>query len=183
MDFSQFDERKKAEEGILVVLKDPYANEAGEHPELGKDGFYVRGEASESYQAALAAEMFAEAETVDAKEGDTVEEVRKSLETSIHERDVEAALKLIIRATPEMSFNGKPVGDDKEQIRKVLNCCFPVLGVEEDADGNVKMRTVKAKDGSDLEIPAFKQENKTFAAQVLEVAKKRQAFTAGSAKA
>lgn len=172
MDFAAFNERKSAEKGLFVVLNHPYEDEP---TPLGEDGFFVRGAASETYQAALAEEMFSEVEA-DIEEGDSAEKIKKSLETMAHEKDVDAALKLIISANPEMQYDGKPVGSDPEQIRAVLNCTFPEMRVATDDDGKPKMRTVTGKDGEKIEIPQFEQANKTFAAQVIQAAGKRSAF-------
>ncbi|PHR93488.1 MAG: hypothetical protein COA78_32825 [Blastopirellula sp.] len=160
MELSQFNGRKRAEDGIYMRLCDPYSGEP-----MGDDkdapGFNVRGIASHTVQGRIAEMQKAAA---DADDGEDTEAALERL----HQNLIDSAMRYIISPV-NMTNDGADVKTDDE-IRAFLDMTFPVLEVVTDKDGQPAMNTVKNKDGNDVQIPKFDLSNKPFAKQVIDAA-------------
>lgn len=175
MDMSQFDGRKKAEEGVFVPLRHPYTDEPFAKGK-GAPGFYVRGLAARSVQSRLAEMQRAAKDAVES------EEDQDAVMERLHENLIDQALKYIIRADDEMEYDGALVGDDPEMIRKVLNSTFPEMRVVKDEDGSPITHQVKGDDGEMVDVPKFEMANKTFAQQMIEAAEDGSRFFGRTSK-
>ncbi|WP_306150749.1 hypothetical protein [Roseovarius sp. MMSF_3281] len=175
MDMSSFDGRKRAEEGVFEPLRHPYT---GEPLATGKGapGFYVRGTAARSVQMRLA-EMQKEAKDA-AKDDETQEAAMERL----HERLIDGAMKYIIRADDKMEYDGQPVGEDPELIRKVLDGTFPEMRIVKDVDGSPITHEIKDDNGELIEVPKFEMANEPFAQQMIKAAEDGSRFFGKTSK-
>ncbi|WP_425070641.1 hypothetical protein [Sagittula sp. S175] len=161
MDFGQFDQRAKAEAGVMVQLHQPYDKTAKIEDENGPCGFMVRGVAAKSVQERLAA---LQKKAGKAKDGEDEQAVLER----IHESQIEAAMGYIIEAV-NISIAGKPVAT-AEGIRAVLGMTFPDLRLVQDENGKQIYQSVKNDDGEWVGVPKFEVANDTFAMQVIKAA-------------
>ena len=122
MDFSKFDNRGPAEEGVKVPLVDPNTGE----PIEGDDGpacVIVRGVASRTVQAEMRKRALAKAKT---KQGslDTLEDVHQAL--------IDAAAPLVV-GFENVERNGEPLTSSPGDVRWLLDLTFPMM--EKDGEG------------------------------------------------
>lgn len=150
MDFAQFDVREAADEGAFCQLVHPSTRTPLEDGDGQPVGFVVRGNASRKAQDALARAR----KTAKAK-----------IETAndLHENEVKMALALIVEAR-NIDFGGKPVGSDRDLIKKVLDTTFPELRARDDDE------RAEGEDGG-LDLL-----NRPFANQVLRFAARQDNF-------
>lgn len=159
MDLSQFDSRKRAEEGVFVALADPYTSKP--LAEKNSPGFMVRGVASRTVQSRLA-------EMQRAAKDDAGEDAEAAMER-LHKTLIDAAMKYVIRPV-NIEVEGQPVGEDEQSIRRVLDMTFPDMRIVRDEDGHAVQTKGRDKDGQEIDVPRFELANKPFAQQVIEAA-------------
>ena len=161
MDFSQFDQRGRAEAGVFVQLHDPYDQNKLIADDNGPCGFRIRGMAAQSVQQRLAAMQ------KKAKKGDKEEDEAAVMER-IQQSQIETAMGYIIEPV-NISLAGSLL-QGAEGIRRILDMTFPDMRLVKDADGNQVTMRIKGVDGDWVDVPKFEMANETFATQVIKAA-------------
>lgn len=158
MDFSKFDNRGPAEEGVKVPLVDPITGE----PIEGKNGpacAIVRGVASRTVQADMRKRALARAKVTQPKL-DVMEEVHADL--------IESALSLVVGFV-NVERNGEPLTGSAEDVRWLLDLTFPIM---QKADRTHVMQTGEK----------WVMVNRPFAVQIAEAAGEQDRFLPNAAQ-
>lgn len=122
MDFSKFDNRGPAEEGVRVPLMDPLTGEPIEG-ETGAACVIVRGVASRTVQAEMRKRALAKAKSKQ-QALDVLEDVHQAL--------IEAAAPLVV-GFENVERNEVPLTASPEDVRWFLDLTFPMM--QKDGDG------------------------------------------------
>lgn len=158
MDFSKFDNRAPAEEGVRVPLVDPVTKE----PIEGEDGpacVIVRGTASRTVQAALRRRALAKAKDT-TQHLDVMEDVHRDL--------IETAMPLIA-GFENVERNGRALTTSDEDVRWFLDLTFPQM--------EKSTRAERLETGQE-----WKMVNQPFAKQIAEAAGDQNRFLPSAAQ-
>lgn len=158
MDFSKFDNRGPAEDGVQVPLVDPITGE----PIKGENGpacAIVRGVASRTVQAEMRKRALARSKVTQPKL-DLMEEVHADL--------IESSLPLVVGFV-NVERNGEPLTGSAEDIRWLLDLTFPIM---QKADRTHVMQTGEK----------WVMVNRPFALQIAEAAGEQDRFLPSAAR-
>lgn len=132
MDFAKRDYRAQAEEGFFCQLVDPYTKEPIVSDNGEKTGFWLQGIIAPSVQKRLDAEFAKARKAAKAREAageGADDELDDGFLNAMHESLVDSAMLYIIRAE-NCEWDGRPVVDDADDIRRILNTISPQFRVE-----------------------------------------------------
>lgn len=155
MDFSKFDNRTPAENGLPMDVKDPDTGEIVTH-EGQPCQVIVRGTASKTIQDSIRRQQQEQMAKPKPKEGESQEEEKARVLEDVHESLVTQAIPFVAGFVNIERPDGRgtrPLTADEDDVRWFLGLTFPTLGLaaEKDEKGESK----------------FEMKNEPFAQQVL----------------